>query len=107
MSFKDQIAADMSTVFLNTNEFADMHDVHGQQISCVIDDDISKKRGTRQSENFDGIYARQITIFVSEADIGYRPERDQKITFDGEWYIVIDCLDSEGILEIELGANRP
>lgn len=106
MNFKDMMAADILAVFLNTDEFADMHNINGQQIACVIDEDISKQRGTRQSESFDGIYAHQLTVFISESDLGYRPERDQKMTIDGEWYLVIDCAAAGGVLEIELGANR-
>jgi hypothetical protein len=105
MGFKDQIAADMAT-FFNVDEHAGEHNINGQMIDCIIDEDISKRRSNRQSENFDGIYRRQLTIFVSEADLSYRPERDQKMTVDGEWYQVIDCASSAGMLEIELGANR-
>ena len=99
------MTADLAT-FINVAEFADMHNINGQQIICVIDNDLSKQRGTRQSENFDGIYVRQLTVFVRESALGYRPERDQKMTINGEWYIVIDCAADFGILEIELGANR-
>ncbi|MDD4599626.1 MAG: hypothetical protein PHQ46_00975 [Negativicutes bacterium] len=100
------MAADISAVFLNTDKFAGMHNINGQQIACIIDEDISKQRGTRQSENFDGIYARQLTVFISESELGYRPEQDQKMTVDGEWYMVIDCAAAGGMLEIELEANR-
>lgn len=106
MNFKQLMAEDIHDVFLDANEFAFEHDINGQQVLCVVDEDIFKKRGTRQSENYDGIYARQLTLFIAESDLGYRPERDQKMTVDGEWYMVINCAASSGMLEIELGANR-
>lgn len=105
MSFKDQMVADMA-VFLNVDEFADYHDINGQQILCIVDKDISKQRTNRQSDNYDGIHTRQLTVFVKEIDLGYRPERDQKLAVDGEWYLVIDCDAAGGLLEIDLGANR-
>jgi hypothetical protein len=106
MGLKEMIEEDIRNVFLTVNENADKHNINGQLTDCIVDEDISKRRSNRQSENFDGIYQRQLTIFVSEADLGYRPERDQKMTVDGEWYQVIDCASSGGMLEIELGANR-
>ncbi|MCM0759603.1 hypothetical protein M7775_13675 [Sporomusa sphaeroides DSM 2875] len=106
MSLKDMMAADIAAVFLNPDEFAEMHEIDGQQILCVVDEDISKQRSNRQSENYDGIYQRELTLFISESDLGYRPERDQKMTVDGEWYKVLNCAASAGMLEIDLGANR-
>lgn len=105
MNFKDQIAADMAA-FINPNEFAEEHFINGQAMACVVDEDLSKQRGTRQSENYDGIYGRYLTVFVVESVLGYRPERDQKMTVDNEWFIVLDCAANSGMLEIELMANR-
>lgn len=106
MSLKDQIAADISTVFFNTAEFADEHNINGQTMVCVTDEDLSRQYSNRQSDDYDGIYARQLTVFVREVDLGYRPERGQKMTVDSEWYLVMDCAASDGLLEITLGANR-
>lgn len=37
-SFKDQIRADISSVFLNGLEFADDHELNGKTMKAVIDD---------------------------------------------------------------------
>ena len=100
------MAADIDDVFFDADEFAELHDINGAQVLCVIDEDISKQRSSRQSSNYDGIYQRELTLFVSESDLGYRPERDQKMTVDGEWYLVLNCAASAGMLEIELGSNQ-
>ncbi len=106
MNFKDQLSADIDAVFLNIDEFADEHIINGQTMLCVIDGDLSRRRSNRQSDDYDGIYTRQLTVSVRESDLGYRPERDQKMTVDGEWYLVVDCAADAGLLEITLGANR-
>ncbi len=106
MSLKDVMAADIAAVFLNQDENADWHEINGQQVLCIVDEDISKQRTNRQSDNYDGIFYWQITLFISEADLGYRPERNQRMTVDGEWFLVLHCAASQGMLEIELGANR-
>lgn len=106
MNFKQLMANDIHDVFLDASEFATEHDINGKQILCVVDDDISKQRSNRQRDSYDGIYQRELTLFVSESDLGYRPERDQKMTVDGEWYEVLNCSASAGMLEIDMGANR-
>lgn len=106
MNLKEQMAADIAAVFLNQDENADWHDINGQQVLCIVDEDISKQRTNRQSDNYDGIFSRQITVFIAEMDLGYRPERNQKMTVDSECFLVLNCSASEGMLEIELGANQ-
>lgn len=106
MSFDQLLADDIADVFQDTGEFAKPHDINGQSVDCVIDENLSVKRGSRQSENYDGIYSRRITVFAAETDIGYRPERGQKMTVDGHFYLVMECAADAGMLEIELEANR-
>ena len=43
MSFKDQIKQDLSDVFLNLDEFADLHRIEGNEAPVVIDSDIMAK----------------------------------------------------------------
>ena len=39
MTFKEQIQQDLDTVFLNLDEFAELHRVEGKQIPVVVDND--------------------------------------------------------------------
>ena len=43
MSFKDQIKQDLSDVFLNLDEFADLHRIEGKEVPVVIDSDMLEK----------------------------------------------------------------
>lgn len=43
MSFKDQIKQDLSDIFLNLDEFADLHRIEGKEVPVVIDSDIMAK----------------------------------------------------------------
>ncbi len=106
VNLKDIMAADIDDIFLDPDENAEEHDINGQTVLCIIDGDLSRRRSNRQSDDYDGIYTRQMNISVRESDLGYRPERDQKMTVDGEWYLVVDCVVDAGMLEITLGANR-
>ena len=43
MSFKDQIKQDLSDIFLNLDEFADLHRIEGKEVPVVIDSDLMAK----------------------------------------------------------------
>jgi len=99
MNFKDQIQDDISNIFLNEEEFAEDHNIDGQQILCIIDEDKSI------SNKNDGVFLIRRSLFVKESDLGYRPVPDQKLNIDGEYFYVMDCLGS-GLLEVVLEAYR-
>jgi hypothetical protein len=105
MTLKTQIAADMA-IFLNTDDFADMHNVDGNQVAAVIDEDIIKQRSNRQSGNFDGVFRGEVMLYVKAADLPRRPVRGQAIRLDGRLMLVDDCAESDGMLEISLEANE-
>lgn len=37
MNFKEQLAHDNKVVFMNINEFAEIHDINGRKLPCIID----------------------------------------------------------------------
>ena len=92
-------------VFLNPDEFAEIHSINGQNMTCIIDKHLSRQRTNRQNDDYDGLFMWQIILFVKETDLGYVPEYDQRITVDGKWYTVVECIGDSEILEITLGAN--
>lgn len=104
--FKDAIAADKKAVFINGDEFADLHNIDGQDILCVVDGDlITERQARRSTEDIEGVFKSQLTVFVDAADLLQRPIKGQGIRFDGEYYSVDECIENMGILEITLGAN--
>ncbi len=104
MGLKAQMAADLAA-FLNLDEFAENHNINGQNMTCIIDKHLSQQRTNLQSDDYDGLFMQQIVLFVKEADLGYVPEYEQRMTVDGKWYTVAECISDSGILEITLRAN--
>ena len=100
-NFKDFLAADLAT-FMNPDEFAETHDIDGQQIACIVDSDILKERG----QSVPGVYAGGKMLFVKTSDLEDRPVPGQYLRLDGKLYVVADCNESGGMLEITLGANE-
>lgn len=96
---KDYFVSDMDT-FLNQDEFAEIHDINGQNIPCIVDRDVLKQRVS------EGVYSAELVLFVKETDLGYRPVTGQHLRLDNELYLVYDCAENAGMLEITLEANR-
>jgi hypothetical protein len=99
VSLQDVIRADITAVFLNTQGFAEAHDIDGTEIVCVFDQDKSARSQT------DGVYRRRRLLFVKGSDLGYRPVPEQKMSIDGGTWYVVDCTGEE-LLEVTLEANQ-
>lgn len=104
MNFKDQIAKDL-VVFFNIDEFADMHNINGQQVICVVDTDANKTRSGQQSEQYDGIFLSTIKVFIKVSDLQKKPVYGKVFRLDEKPYIVIECAENIGMYEITLGLN--
>lgn len=63
--FKDAVKADVKSVFLNLDEFADMHDINGSSIRCVVDVD---EVGEAASQ-FVGVFNNTVTVYVAAGDM--------------------------------------
>ena len=44
-SFREMLQDDVDSVFLNEEEFAEIHEINGKKIKCVIDKDIRAALG--------------------------------------------------------------
>lgn len=104
--FKDAVAADIKATFINSLEFADFHDINGEELLCVIDSDIIQERNARTySEYADGVFKTQIMVFVAADDLPGRPVKGEIFRLDGELYMVDECAENMGVLEITIEAN--
>ena len=65
MSFKDQIKQDLSDIFLNLDEFADLHRIEGKVVPVVIDSDINLDPG--RLLNLDG---REVIVVTTTSEMG-------------------------------------
>jgi len=103
MKLRDYIYHDVN-VFLNTDEFADLHDIDGQMIKALIDSDILNEYSNDKTEMYDGVYRGEIALYVKESDLNYRPVRGQIMRLDGNIYTVKECADDMGVFCITLEA---
>lgn len=102
-AFKDLLQDDINNVFLNQNEFAEMHTVDGRQLLVVVDNDRLMQRSKKE---FDGVSVGEILYYVQIKDLLERPEQGSLQVFDGRPMYVFDCREDGGIYEIILQQNR-
>jgi uncharacterized protein YlzI (FlbEa/FlbD family) len=110
MTFKDQIAKDIDDVFANEDEFWDWHTIDGKKMLVQIDNNEminrEKRYQYRRSFNADGVFLKELLIYVKAKDFGALPAVKRVLTFDGKSYIVSDAINEDGIYSISLEANR-
>lgn len=110
MTFKEQVAWDNSNIFMNLDEFSDIHIVNGKEMIVQIDNNemINREKRYRYKRNLyaDGVYVKELLIYVRAEDFGKLPAVGRTLTFDGKSYTVSDAVDEEGIYSLSLEANR-
>ncbi len=109
MMFKEQVAED-NKVFLNLEEFSDVHTVNGMEMAVLIDGnemiEREKRHQNRQGVYTDGVYIKELLIYVRADDFGKLPAIGRVLTLDGKTYTISDAIDEDGIYSLSLEANR-
>ena len=107
MTFKEAIRDDISSVFMNTEEFAALHTLNGKTIPVLIDNNELIERSKKAKSDMDGVNAKTTLIFVKARDYGGGvPPVGYAITLDGVSYRVTDAMNEDGVYSIHLEANR-
>lgn len=113
MNFREQLAQDIRSVFLNPDEFGETHFIDGREIICVVDDGMNAMKGST-ADGFDnsgmlGIDERVRTLLLAEPDIFPRPVPGQALNIDGEtWRVIPDAgavTVAEGLLTLKLARS--
>ena len=110
MTFKEQIAKDNQNIFLNLDEFGEIHLVNDKKMPVLIDSyeqiDREKRYQFRHSLYADGVYLKEILIYVKASDFGGLPKVKSIVKLDGRSYTVSDAINEDGIYSISLEANK-
>lgn len=110
MTFKEQISSDNRKVFMNLDEFSEFHMINGKEMPCLIDNNelIDRERRYKYQHSMyaDGIYMKQLLIFVRAEDFGPLPAIGRVVTFDKKTYTVSDSINEDGIYSLCLEANK-
>lgn len=105
--FKAQVQKDVHDVFLNSEEFSDIHTINGKEMTVQVDENEALDRQLRANQTVkSGVYVKQKLIYVSEAEFGALPAIGVRLKFDGVFYFVADAVTEDGIHSITLEKNK-
>lgn len=83
MSFKDQIKQDLSDIFLNLDEFADLHRIEGKEVPVVIDSDIMAKLSKIGDNRIHGMDEADMVIMGKASDLPENLDPGRLLNLDG------------------------
>ena len=106
-AFKDMLKADLD-IFINGDEFADVHTLNGQEVSCVAQSPTEQESFLQglQYNGFEDVHGRTTIVHVKKELLEEVPTEGEVIDFDGEPMIVKSCIDDMGLLSITLNFNH-
>lgn len=106
MSFKDQIKQDLSDVFLNLDEFADLHRIEGKEVPVVIDSDIMAKLTKIGDNRIHGMDEADMVIMGKASDLPENLDPGRLLNLDGREVIVVTTTSEMGLVQIAVRQNR-
>lgn len=106
MSFKDQIKQDLSDIFLNLDEFADLHRIEGKEVPVVIDSDIMAKLSKIGDNRIHGMDEADMVIMGKASDLPENLDSGRLLNLDGREVIVVTTTSEMGLVQIAVRQNR-
>lgn len=106
MSFKDQIKQDLSDIFLNLDEFADLHRIEGKEVPVVIDSDIMAKLSKIGDNRIHGMDEADMVIMGKASDLPENLDPGRLLNLDGREVIVVTTTSKMGLVQIAVRQNR-
>lgn len=100
-TFKEDIEFDLDS-FLNDREFCDEHNINGNIVICLVDEDISDERTSKNRD--EGVYIIQKSLFIKKENID-KPAIESLLTLDNEDYLVTNVKEAGFLYEIILVRN--
>lgn len=90
------VARDALTVFMNMEEFAEVHEINGRRLRCIID---TNEADTAPSL-YEGVYTLLTTVYVLSSEIR-APAVDEVFTIDNVMFVVKHVSDEDGLIVVK------
>lgn len=110
MDFKEQLQTDLDIVFFNSNEFAEMHCIHGKEVLIIVDNDrleeLERNRRMGGYEHEEQLFTDAIMFYVRKADLDFEPVPEQYLEYDGRSYLVKSVKKDDESYAVIMEANE-
>lgn len=104
-AFKTQLIND-AVVFIDTNEFAESHNLNGTICNAVVEGLTVKQQLIKSKVDFDGLNSRTVIVHCKSIDLSEIPKQGTMFSLDNNQYKVIESIDDFGICTITLGIDE-
>lgn len=104
-SFQEQLEKDFDRVFFNTEEFGEIHDIDGEKVPIVVDNETLLELNLGKTADSDGIFQDNRMFFIQKKHMPNHPVIGQVMEFDGEMYQVGNVLEDFGGYTVILRGN--
>lgn len=101
MTLHEQIAGADLGVFLDLDDFAEIHDVNGVKCRAVLQEISAEDLSGTHYE----VYRDLMQVHCRARDLPEIPRYGQTFRLDGKLYLVDSCAEDMGMLTIRLEAN--
>lgn len=105
--FRQMVQKDLKNIFLNPQEFAELHNLNGSECMASVQALTNKDMLVSSTTGLDGITGQTVNVYCALVDLEERPTHGQLFTLDDETYYVVNVEDNMGMLKIMLGENQP
>ena len=95
MDFKEILQDDINNAFLDSSEFAEVHNVNGQEVNIVTDGTETGIYGISQKID-DGLYKGDKVIYISTEDTK-RPPPGNMLVLDNIRYTIVSTTEQCGM----------
>lgn len=107
-TFKDVLRSDIKSVFLNFDEFGEEHEINGETVLIIIDENELTEREKRIRRGIDAeLHKKQLLFYVAAEDFGPLPSPGRLLELDGKKYEITEADNEDGIYSINLEVKRP
>jgi hypothetical protein len=106
MTFAEQLQLDKD-VFLNTLEFATLHEVNGENIACIINlvtSDIWSD-GTQSTEFDSAVTTVKAELIINAQDLTVDLFAGALIDIDSQQWEIIESINQDNILKVKLARH--
>lgn len=106
--FKALMRHDAENVFLNQNEFGEIHTVDGRKMTVVIDDyeQQDRSKAVLDATDFEGIFNNRRLIYVRAREYGALPDIGKVLNLDGVPTRITKATDEDGLYALEIERTK-
>lgn len=107
-TFKEMMERDIHNVFLNTDDFAELHQImyDGEtfSINIVLDNFAEDERQILAGDYAQGVFREQVTVYAAYSDMNVLPKKGQRIQIDDKEYYITKSACEIGQIVLNLEA---